>query len=77
MGDRLPYALHSEVSVGALARKKSFLPDETDLSCIINEEWSDSTSFCYGEIKSPNERIRWVVLELVDILEEREAVGDF
>ena len=51
-GDRLLYELPLEVSCEDLVRRKSFLPDDSKLSGVINEELSDSMAFCYLGIKS-------------------------
>ena len=57
MGDRLLYALPSEVSGEGSARRKSFTPDDTKLSDLINEELPDSTAngIFYRKLKSAEE----------------------
>ena len=52
--------------------QKSFLSDETELPDLINEELSDSMSFCYGNVMSKGGRIWAGLLEFIDILAGRD-----
>ena len=71
MKDRALYALPPMAPHGDLDRKKSSMPDDIEASELINEEFPDPLSFCYGEVRGSDELVWERFLEFKALLGEK------